>query len=67
MYIFIDTLHDDDITRGYFQQVETPSHSAQAMMDCLNEFYDDSLVAKNRWPANSPDLIPSDFFLFGNL
>lgn len=64
---FINTLDDEELTLGYFQQDGAPAHTARTTLNYLEEFYDDRLISFNRWPANSPDLTPLDFFLFGYL
>lgn len=64
---FINSLHEDELTLGYFQQDGATAHTAQQTINYLQGYYGDRLISRNRWPANSPDLTPLDFFLFGHL
>ncbi|KAI4454291.1 transposable element tc3 transposase-like protein [Holotrichia oblita] len=64
---FIEQLHDDEITTGFFQQDNATAHTVRQTIDYLQQFYDNRLINANRWPPRSPDLTPLDFFLFGYL
>ena len=33
----------------------------------IESFFDDRVISKALWPSRSPDLSPSDFFLWGTL
>lgn len=47
-----------------FQQDGAPSHTARTVQEfCKDNFHD--FLAKEEWPAASPDLNPCDFFLWG--
>jgi inhibitor of nuclear factor kappa-B kinase subunit alpha len=47
-----------------FQQDGAPSHTARSVQEfCKENFHD--FLAKEEWPAASPDLNPCDFFLWG--
>lgn len=64
---FMDQLHDDEQTLGYFQQDGATAHTARTTIQFLQEFYGDRIISQERWPPRSPDLTPLDFFLFGYL
>lgn len=64
---FLEQLHDDEFQQGYFQQDGATAHTANATLDFLNEYYDDRVISRGRWPPRSPDLTPLDFYLFGSL
>lgn len=64
---FIEQLHDDELTNGYFQQDGATAHTANATLDYLKQYFDNRIISRNRWPARSPDLRPLDFHLFGFL
>ncbi|RZC39840.1 hypothetical protein BDFB_014617, partial [Asbolus verrucosus] len=40
----IEQLHDDEITRGFFQQDNATSHKTHATIEFLREFYDERIV-----------------------
>lgn len=64
---FIEQLHDDEITTGFFQHDNATPHTARQTIQYLEQFYGNRLISNNRWPPRSPDLTPLDFFLFGYL
>jgi len=64
---FVQQLHDDEITQGYFQQDKATAHTAHATIDFLRQFYDDRIIDQNLWPSHSPDISVPDFFLFSYL
>ena len=49
-----------------FQQDNAPSHRAKSTQDYLKEKVSD-LIDSDRWPANSPDLNPMDYSVWGAL
>jgi hypothetical protein len=64
---FIETLLDDELTQGYFQQDGARIHTTWANFNFLMEFYDNRLISLNmphEWPPRSCDLTPCDFFLW---
>jgi hypothetical protein len=64
---FIETLLDDELTQGYFQQDGARIHTTWANLNFLMEFYDNRLISLNmphEWPTRSCDLTPCDFFLW---
>ena len=54
-----------------YQQDGAPSHCSNVSLDFLNKhFPGDRLISRridNPWPAHSPDLFSSDYFLWGYL
>jgi hypothetical protein len=36
-------------------------------MEMFKQFFDDRIISKNLWPPRSPDITPSDYFLWGYL
>jgi hypothetical protein len=63
----IETLLDDELTQGYFQQDGARIHTTWANLNFLMEFYDNRLISLNmphEWPPRSCDLTPCDFFLW---
>lgn len=67
---FIDELHDDELTRGYFQQDGATAHTANVTINFLRQYFDNRIVSRRAdiaWPPRSPDLSPLDFYLFGYL
>jgi len=61
---FMNELHDDEITQGYFQQNGAPAHKSRETIAYLQQFYDNRIV---NYPPRSPDMTPLDFCLFGRL
>jgi hypothetical protein len=64
---FIETLLDDELTQGYFQQDGARIRTTWANLNFFMEFYDNRLIRLNmphEWPARSCDLTPCDFFLW---
>lgn len=41
-------------------------HTADATITYIEDYFADRLMSRERWPAHSPYLTPSDFFLFGH-
>ncbi len=50
---------------AWFQQDGATARTAQNSMRVILEFFDDRIISKSKWPARSPDLSPTDFFLCG--
>lgn len=66
MQNFIALLNSNE-RRAWFQQDNAPAHTANSTTCFLNEFFEDRVIGRGRWPARSPDLSPVDFFLWGYL
>ena len=58
-------------TSAIFMQDGAPPHIKSEVVDLLRNTFGESRVIsrgfKNFWPANSPDLNPLDFYLWGRL
>jgi hypothetical protein len=65
--VFINQLHDDELTHGYFQQDGATAHTARETLRYLRQFFGDRLISRDLWPARSPDLTPLDYYLFPHL
>jgi hypothetical protein len=65
--VFINQLHDDKLTHGYFQQDGATAHTTRETLDYLRQFFDDTLISRDLWPTRSPDLTPLDYYLFSHL
>lgn len=63
----LETMHDDELQLGYFQQDGAPAHTAVQTLRYLHDYYDDRVISRGLWPARSPDLTPLDFYLFGRI
>ena len=53
-----------------FMQDGSPVHYRRQVVDWLNNNFTNRWIGRNgpiRWPARSPDLNPSDFFLWGRI
>ncbi|RZC41009.1 hypothetical protein BDFB_015015, partial [Asbolus verrucosus] len=66
---FIETLLDDELTQGYFQQDGARIHTTWANLNFLMEFYQYRIISLNmpqaqEWPPRSCDMTPCDFFLW---
>jgi len=51
----------------WFQHDGAPAHYAGVVRDYLNERFSQRWIGRNgfiRWPSNSPDLTPCDYFLW---
>lgn len=60
---------DNYATQWYQQDGATP-HTARATIQLIKESFGERVISRNTphpWPANSPDLNPLDFFLWGHL
>ncbi|KAL1488779.1 hypothetical protein ABEB36_000345 [Hypothenemus hampei] len=67
LHPFLEQLHDDELSEGYFQQDGATPHSTRETLNLLQEFYDDRIISRNSnipWPPRSCDLTPCDFFLW---
>ena len=64
---FVDQLDDDELRNGYFQHDGATCHTSIESMTEIENFFDDRVISKALWPSRSPDLSPSDFFLWGAL
>ncbi len=40
------------------------AHTSKEAIAFLSSFFDDRLIARDHWPAHSPNLPPCDFFLW---
>lgn len=63
---FIDQLHDDELTGGYFQQDSATAHTAHTSIQFLEQFFPGRLISRGIWPSRSPDLTPLDFFFISS-
>jgi transposase len=64
---FAETLTEEDIAHGWFQQDNAPPHTANQTLKHLEMYFGERLITRNLWPPRSPDLSPPDFFLWGYL
>jgi len=64
---FVNQLDDEKLSGGYFQQDGATSHTSHASMAEIQFFFGDQVISKGIWPPRSPDLTPSDYFLWGYL
>ena len=60
-------LDDEELPIGYFQQNGATSHTSHASIAEIQSFSGDRVISKGLWPPRSPDLTPSDYFLWGYL
>ena len=61
---------DHEEEEVWFQQDGATAHTARRSMEMLRELFPGRLVSLRgdiSWPPRSPDLSPSDFFLWGYL
>ena len=52
----------------YFQHDRAPSHYTRLVMQHLNDTFHNRWIGRGstfNWPPRSPDLTPSDFYLWG--
>ena len=59
---FIVQLQEAEIDKAYFQQDGATAHMSMAP---LHDVFADRIISKTIWPPRSPDLSPSNFFLWG--
>ena len=64
---FVNQLGDKEFSIGYFQQDGATSRTSHASMAKIQSFFGDRVILKRLWPPHSPDLTPSDYFLWGYL
>ena len=60
--------NESDIQNVWFQQDGATAHTANVSMTVIREAFPGCLISRNGdipWPPRSPDLSPSDFFLWG--
>lgn len=55
---FINQLHDDEISKGYFQQDQATSHTAQTTR-LFTTILCKSYYKRRPWPPRSPDFTPA--------
>jgi hypothetical protein len=60
---FISPLEVDE-QDCWFQQDGATSHTANSTMQMLSEFFGGCIISRNFWPPRSPDLSPSDLYLW---
>lgn len=53
--------------QGWFQQDGTAAHTARVSMAAVGDVFGDRVISLGLWPPRSPDLIPPDFYLWGEL
>jgi hypothetical protein len=63
----IETLTEDELNRGWFQQDNATAHTSRRSLDHIEQFFGQRVISKGLWPPRSPDLSPPDFFLWGYL
>ena len=54
----------------WFQQDEAAAHTARATVELLRQIFGHRIISQNSeiyWPSRSPDLMPLDYFLWGDL
>lgn len=64
---FLETLLDDELAQGYFQQDGARIHTTWANLNFLMEFFNYRIISLNmpqEWPPRSCDLTACDFFLW---
>lgn len=64
---FVATFTENDIYYAWFQQDNAPAHTAKSTLKHLEMFFGERVISRGLWPARSPDLSPSDYFLWGYL
>jgi len=64
---FVNQLDDKELSIRYFQQDGATSRTSHASMAEIQSFFGDRVISKRLWPPRSPDLTPSDYFLWGYL
>lgn len=64
--MFIDQLQDDEL-QGFFEYGIATDHTAAQTVAFVEQYSDDRIIERNRWPPRSPNLTPLDYFLFGHL
>jgi len=62
---FVNQL-DNELSIGYFQQDRATSHTSHKSMAEIQSFCE-CIILKGLWPPRSPDLMQSDYFLWGYL
>ncbi len=50
---------------SWFQLDSATSHTSQATMHILKEFFGERLISQGLWPLKLPDMSPQDYFLWG--
>jgi len=63
-------LPDEIRNNMLFQHDGAPAHSSRRIREELDRTYPDSWIGRGgpiHWPAQSPDLTPLDYFLWGHL
>ncbi|XP_030759610.1 uncharacterized protein LOC115885008 [Sitophilus oryzae] len=66
----VQNFPDLDLKTVWFQQDGCPAHNAVRVKEFLSNNFPNRLISGTgdiRWPPKSPDLSPSDFFLWGYL
>jgi hypothetical protein len=65
LHDFFGLLEEDEITYSWFQQDGATAHTPNNATKLLNEIFGERVISRNLWPPQSPDLTPSDFYLWG--
>jgi hypothetical protein len=65
--VFINQLHNDELTDMYFHQDGATAHTVRETLRYLRQFFDDRLISQDLRAARSPDLTPIDYYLFSHL
>lgn len=64
---FINSLHDDELREGFFQQDGAPAHTAYETLGLLREYFNERLISAGTqipFPPRSCDLTVLDFFVW---
>jgi hypothetical protein len=60
-------LTEEERLCGYFQQDLATVHKASNFVATISNMFGDRVISEGLWPAHSPDLMLSDFYLWGIL
>ena len=58
-------IEEEDTGNIWFQQDSATCHTAEATLDVLRPVFEDRRRADVVWPAQSCDLLPLDYYLWG--
>lgn len=64
---FFYELGENKLNRGWLQQDGATAHTAMSTTIFSDGIFADRITSRGVWPAQSPDLNPLDFFLWGYL
>jgi len=60
---FFQQLTEQERMHSYFQQDNATAHTSNLALATINQVFQDRVINRNLWPANSPDLNPCDYYL----